>query len=42
MKAMVHVVKGKHKQGRLKMKWRKQVKRSMRRIKKKDADGEKV
>ena len=32
MKAMVHEVDGKHKQGRPRMKWRKQVKESMRRI----------
>ena len=39
MKTMVHEVNGKHKQGRLRMIWKKQVKGNMRRIglKKKDA-----
>ena len=31
-KAMVHKVDGKHKQGQLRMKWRKQVEGSMKRI----------
>ena len=32
MKAMVHEVNGKHKQGRLRMKWREQVEGNMKRI----------
>ena len=32
MKAMVHEVDGKHKQGRPRMKWREQIEKSMRRI----------
>ena len=32
MKAMVHKVDGKHKQGQARMKWRKQVEGNMRRI----------
>ena len=41
MKAMVHEVDGKHKQGCLKMKWRKQVNGNMKRIclRKEDAAG---
>ena len=41
MKAMVHEVDGKHKQGCLKMKWRKQVDGNMKRIglRKEDAAG---